>query len=63
MNHKELTDFFVKKVGIAVNQGRIFGIEGDRYVRVNIATSRETVVNAMNKLKTAIDEIEKSNLE
>ncbi len=54
MNNKELKDFFVNKVGIAVNQGDIFGVEGEGYVRLNIATSMEVVVEVMRRLKEEV---------
>ena len=54
MNNTELKDFFVNKVGIAVNQGDIFGVEGEGYVRLNIATSRDVVVEAMVRLKEEV---------
>jgi len=54
MNNIELKDFFVNKVGIAVNQGDIFGVEGEGYVRLNIATSRDVVVEAMVRLKEEV---------
>ncbi|OYT11591.1 MAG: cystathionine beta-lyase [Bacteroidetes bacterium 4572_112] len=54
MSHKELTDFFINDVGIAINQGRIFGSGGDGYVRLNVATSREIVMQALNQLEKAI---------
>ncbi len=54
MSHKELSDFFTNEVGIAVNQGRIFGNGGDGYVRLNVATSREIIMQVMGKLEKAI---------
>lgn len=57
MTHKELTDFFINDVGIAINQGRIFGSGGDGYIRMNAATSKAVVENAMLKLEVAISNL------
>jgi cystathionine beta-lyase len=53
MTHKELTEFFIHKVGIGINQGRIFGPGGNGYIRLNIATSIDILIDAMNRLKKA----------
>ena len=57
MSHKQLTDFFIYDVGIAINQGRIFGKGGDGYIRLNVAASREVIENVMMKLEAAINSI------
>ncbi len=54
MTHKELTEFFIHKVGIGINQGRIFGPGGNGYIRMNVATSLSIVKEAMERLKKAI---------
>ena len=55
MSNLELKNFFVNTVGIAVNQGNIFGIEGKGYIRMNIATSRELVEEALKRLKEELE--------
>jgi cystathionine beta-lyase len=55
MNNKELADFFVNKAGIAVNQGDIFGVEGEAYVRMNVATSKDVVVEAVRRLEEEVE--------
>ena len=55
MSNSELKDFFVNKVGVAVNQGDIFGTEGEGYVRMNIATSRELVEETLKRLKEELE--------
>jgi cystathionine beta-lyase len=53
--NKELSDFFTYKVKIGVNKGVIFGPGGNGYVRINVATSKAVVKEAMTRLKVAID--------
>ncbi len=52
---KGLSDFFTNKVKLGVNKGVIFGPGGDGYVRINVATSRAIVKEAMLRLKIAIE--------
>ena len=56
-DNKQLASFFINEVGIAINQGSIFGIEGEGYVRINLATSLQIVETALVKLKEAIDKL------
>ncbi len=60
MSNDELSDFCVKKAKLGLNQGHIFGAGGNGYMRINVATSKEIVIEAMNRLKTAIDSIPNS---
>lgn len=55
MNSKELNDFFLNKVKVAVNEGSIFGLGGEGFIRLNIGCPRNTVVKALNQLKQAIE--------
>jgi bifunctional pyridoxal-dependent enzyme with beta-cystathionase and maltose regulon repressor activities len=44
----------VSKAGIAVNPGRIFGDEGELFVRLNVATQRAILVQALDNLRDAM---------
>ena len=55
MSHEQMTDFFINDVGIAINQGKMFGSGGDGYIRLNVATSREIIMQALHKLEMAIN--------
>jgi len=55
MNSKELNDFFLNKVKVAVNEGSIFGLGGEGFIRLNIGCPRNTVIKALNRLKQAIE--------
>jgi len=51
---KELQDFFVKNTGIGMNEGSSFGPGGEGYMRMNIATTRKTVIKAMEQIENAV---------
>lgn len=53
MTGKELQEFFVMKAGVGMNEGSTFGPGGEGFMRMNIATTR-------NKLREALKQIEKS---
>lgn len=53
MSHEELTRFMIEKAGLGLNEGSMFGEEGRGWMRMNIATRREVVRQAMNQLYEA----------
>jgi len=55
MSHEQLTDFFINDVGIAINQGKMFGKAGEGFIRLNVATSRDMILRALNSLESAIN--------
>jgi cystathionine beta-lyase len=55
MSSAQIQEFMVAKAGLAVNPGRIFGDEGELFVRLNAATSRKILVEAMDNLRNAFD--------
>lgn len=46
----ELDDLIVNKAKVWLDRGTMFGPEGDNYQRINIATSREVLEDALNRL-------------
>lgn len=54
MSHEQLCQFMTQQAGLALNEGRIFGREGDYCMRINLACPRSTVEKAMQQLKNAI---------
>ncbi len=50
MNQKELVDFFVNKVKVGFNSGTGFGPEGAGFMRMNIATQRAVVEEALRRI-------------
>ncbi len=53
MSHEETYRFLVEQAGWGVNEGSMFGEEGRGWMRVNIATQRNVVVQAMEQLDRA----------
>ena len=54
MNHDELIDLFVNQAGLALNDGEMFNPGGKGFMRLNVATQRQTLEKAMEKLKEAL---------
>lgn len=57
MTGQELKDFFVWKAGVGMNEGSEFGKNGEGFMRLNIATPRSVLQEALSKIETAIKEI------
>ncbi|MDR0384548.1 MAG: PatB family C-S lyase [Prevotellaceae bacterium] len=53
MTSSQIQKFLVSKAGLALNPGRIFGDEGEPFVRLNIATQRAILAKAMDSLHNA----------
>ncbi len=54
MNHDELTDFFVNRARLALNDGAMFGAEGDGFMRFNVAAPRRALRGALDQLRDAL---------
>ncbi len=57
LSHRKLNDFFVKDAGLALNDGEMFGIGGEGFMRMNIGTSKKVLEKAMKQLQKAVEEI------
>jgi cystathionine beta-lyase len=57
MTSSQIQEFLVSKAGIALNPGRIFGDEGELFVRLNIATQRAILAKAMDNIHKAMKNI------
>jgi cystathionine beta-lyase len=53
LSHDELTDLFVHKAGLALNDGDMFSPGGEGFMRLNVGTSRAILENAMHQLLNA----------
>ena len=51
----ELVNLFVEKAHLALNDGEIFGKEGIGFMRLNVATPRSVVSQALQQLRDAIN--------
>ena len=52
--HEELTDLFINKAGLALNDGETFNPGGEGYMRLNVGCPRKILETAMNNLKNAL---------
>ena len=48
-------DFFLNKAKVALNDGRMFGPEGEGFVRLNFGCPRSLLKNALDRMKESID--------
>ena len=51
---KRLKDILINNARIFVNQGYVFGEDGAGFVRINLATPRQNVVECMERMKMAL---------
>lgn len=56
LSQRELVSLFVNKAGLALNDGTVFGREGEGFMRLNVGTSRRILEQALNNLKNAVGE-------
>ncbi len=57
LDYGEIDDFFQKKAKLLLNDGGLFGQEGQGFMRLNIAAPRYLLEEAMGQLKKAVDEL------
>jgi cystathionine beta-lyase len=57
MTGKELQEFFVSKAGVGMNEGSSFGPGGEGFMRMNLATTHQSVIRAMEQIEKAVAEI------
>lgn len=56
---EKLQDLMQKTANLALNDGYIFGEEGNGFQRINVATPRKNIEECMKRIKMAIDSITK----
>ncbi|MCR5704285.1 MAG: pyridoxal phosphate-dependent aminotransferase [Eubacterium sp.] len=56
LSPEELEDLIVNQAKLWLDSGAIFGEDGNGYQRINIACPRETLKQALNQLKNAIEQ-------
>jgi cystathionine beta-lyase len=56
LSQKELVRLFTDKAHLMLNNGTMFGKEGEGFMRMNVGSPRAVIEKAMNNLKNAIDE-------
>ena len=57
LNQEALNDFFADKAHLALNDGAMFGKEGTGYMRLNVASPRSVIEQAMKQLAEAYQEM------
>ena len=57
LTQEALVDFFVDKAHLALNDGTAFGQEGTGFMRLNVATSRTVLEQAMKQLAEAYSDL------
>jgi cystathionine beta-lyase len=57
MTGKELMEFFVKNAGIGMNEGSSFGPGGEGFMRMNLASNRQTIIKALEQIEKAVSTI------
>lgn len=57
LKHEQLVDMLINKAHLAMNDGAMFGKEGEQHMRLNVGTTRKVLEQAMEQLKEAINEI------
>lgn len=58
LSDEELNDFFIKKAGVRLNLGASFGTGGSGFMRMNIACPKSVLLNAINRINSALKEME-----
>jgi cystathionine beta-lyase len=53
LSQEALVDFFVDKAHLALNDGTAFGAEGEGFMRLNVASPRSVIEQAMKQLAEA----------
>lgn len=53
----ELCDFFVRKAGVFMNDGKMFGTGGDFFMRLNVGTPRSVLQEAMERIEKAVRQL------
>jgi cystathionine beta-lyase len=54
LNHKKLIALFQEQARLALNDGTLFGTEGNGYMRINVGCPRSTLKTALEQLKNVI---------
>ena len=57
MTGKELQNFFIKRAGIGMNEGSTFGPGGEGFMRMNVATTYNTIMRAMEQIEKAVADL------
>ena len=56
LSRRELEDLIVKKAGLWLDSGDIFGVAGRGFERINVACPRSVLTEALERLARAVRE-------
>jgi len=56
MTQEELVEFMKDKAHLAVNDGMMFGIEGEGFIRMNVGCSRKVIYQALAQIRKAVED-------
>lgn len=57
LKNKDLKDFMINDAGLGFNDGRMFGTGGDGFMRMNVASPKQAIKIALNKLREAVNKL------
>lgn len=57
LSHEALADLFVNRARLVLNDGEMFGPGGEGYMRLNVGIPRSILQTALNRLKSAVDNL------
>lgn len=57
LDHEHLNRFFVKEAKLALNDGAMFGAEGEGFMRMNVATPRSVIDESLRRIEGALKHI------
>lgn len=57
LTQQELVDLFVNKARVALNDGSMFGKEGEGFMRLNVAMPRKRLIELLERIKSAVDSL------
>lgn len=57
LKHEALVNMLINKAHLAMNDGAMFGVQGEQHMRLNVGTTRAVLKQALEQLKEAINGI------
>ncbi len=57
LDHDALVSLFVDKARVALNDGSMFGKEGDGVMRLNVAAPRSVIEQILSRIENAVKQI------
>ena len=57
LSHDALLDLFIDKAHLALNDGEMFGPGGEGFMRLNVATPRSILKQALQQLEKAVAQL------